>query len=372
MKVGSTLRTVVPFFPAREEFLVLRPQLEKALNVVGNSGRWILGRQVEIFEKELGRLIGVKYVVSCASGTDAITLTLMAWGLGVGDEVVVPANCYPTVFGVAAAGCTPLLVDIDPATGCLAPKLLPKVITPATRAVLAVHLYGMPADVAAIQSFCKQRKLILIEDCAQAVGTMIKDRHVGTWGDVGVLSFYPTKNLGAYGDGGAVITNNRGLAERVRRLRMYGEQERYNSIVIGRNSRLDELQAAFLLVKLPFVRQWVERRRYLAGLYQIGLSTLPIMLPKEPADIVHSYHLFVLLSEKRRSLQAYLFHKGIETVVHYPRPIHLTQAFFHLKRKRKFLQAERWSRLVLSLPMHPFLTDQQVTYTVSVIKDFFS
>lgn len=371
-KTENTIGVKVPFFPAKLEYLSIKDELHQDLDMIGLSGRYILGEMVNRFENRLAAEVGVKYAVGCASGTDALTLSLKALGIGPKDEVIVPANVYPTIFGVALSGAKLRLVDVLKNSGNIDPDDLELRITKETKAIVTVHLYGLPADLKQIKQTCLKHNLFLIEDCAQAFGAKYLGKSVGSFGNLAIFSFYPTKNLGAIGDGGAVVTNNKQLYEKLKMLRMYGEKKRYDSQLVGMNSRLDEIQAAFLLTKLKYSPQWLSRKKYLAKIYLKELSLLKDLdLPLTTIDREHTYHLFVIKTKKRNQLQEWLTKQGIETGIHYPIPIHFTKPFSYLGKNNSFPHAEEWSDEALSLPLHPFLSRGQIKYVVKKVKEFF-
>lgn len=320
---------------------------------------FILGENVTKFEKEFAQYLGITYAVGVGSGTDALTLSIRALGLGPHDEVLVPANSYPTVFGIAQSGVSLRLVDCG-WDGNISTFDLPKRITKRTKAIIAVHLYGNPADIVRVKRIAGA-DISIIEDCAQAHGACIGKKKVGTFGDIACFSFYPTKNLGAYGDGGMVVTKNARLANRVRMLRMYGERERYKSMEISGVSRLDELQATILRVKLRHLDNWNKKRKELANYYEKGLKGISLI----KGGRASCHHLFVIRSKKRDALQNYLAKNGIGTSIHYPIPIHLTPAFRFLGYRRgDFPVAEALSHEVLSLPFFPEMTRKEVDMVV--------
>ena len=383
---------MIPVFTLERQNDLLKKEVQKAIAEVIRSGIFILGPKVEEFEKEFAEYLGVKYAVGVASGTEAISLTLLALGIDRGDEVIMPANSYPTAFAVTAVGAIPKVADIDPNTYTIDPDSIEQAITKRTKAILPVHLYGQPAEMEKILVIGRKYKIPVIEDCAQAHGAEIifskspkslrslkkKDgKKVGSIGDIGCFSFYPTKNLGCFGDGGMVVTNNEEIYKRVKLFRMYGEESRYRSVLLGLNSRLDEMQAAILLVKLKYLDQWNERRRKIAELYQLTYENTTkaninnLQLPFEASYVRHVYHLFVIRTKKRDQLKRYLEEKGIQTAIHYPRPLHRQSSFKFLGHKRgDFPQSERVSREVLSLPMWPELKEGEVERIVEAIQRF--
>lgn len=354
-----------------KEYHSIKNEINFAVFRVLESGWYLLGEEISGFEKELASFVGTKYAVGVASGTDALTLSLKALGLKKSDGVVVPANVYPTAFGVALSGAKLELADVDPETLNITVDTLKKAVNSKTRAVVAVHLYGNPVDIAPIKKFCRDRGLYLIEDCAQAIGAKYRGRNVGMFGDISCFSFYPTKNLGAYGDAGAVLTNSRKLARKVQLLRMYGEEDRYKSVLLGHNSRMDEIQAAVLRVKLRHLAKWNKKRLELAKMYRKQLTGLPVKVLSETGKPV--YHLFVIMADKRRELSSFLKSKNIETGIHYPTAVHQTPSFSGLGHKcGDFPVTEKAVCEVLSLPLHPFLEEKDVKYVVGAVREFYS
>ena len=356
----------------RAEYLAYQNEINQAIQAVLTGGRYILGPEVEAFEREFAEFIGTRFGIGAGSGTDALYLALKATGIGPGDEVLtVPHTAVATVAAIEMCGATPVLVDIDQSTYTLDPKRLEAAISPRAKAVLPVHLYGHPADMAPILKIARRHGLLVVEDCAQAHGATYHEKRVGGIGDISAFSFYPTKNLGAIGDGGLVATNDPGLAEKVRLLRQYGWQERYVSQVTGWNSRLDELQAAILRVKLRHLAEGNRRRRALAELYNEGLRHLPVIIPTHNSGNEHVYHQYVIRHSQRDEMQAFLSARKIVTLIHYPMPIHLQPAYRgRLGASGSFPVSEQAAREILSLPIYPELTDAQVQTVVQAIADF--
>lgn len=346
-------------------------ELDGAFQRVLRSGRFILGQEVESFEAEFAAYCGVQHCIGVASGMEALQLSLLACGIGPGDEVItVSHTAMPTAFAIAATGATPVFLDIDPQTYTLRPDQLEATISERTRAILPVHLYGHCADMDAILEVAARHKIDVIEDAAQAHGSRYKGRRAGSMGRLGCFSFYPTKNLGALGDAGAVTTNDRELATRLRQLRNYGGTRKYHHETMGYNSRLDELQAAILRVKLPHLEGWNECRRRLAEGYLSRLEDR-FSAPKVKAECVHNYHLFVIQSEERDRLQEHLRARNIETLIHYPVPCHLQQAFRKIKHRCCDLPiTERVANQVLSLPMFPTLSVEGVEHIARCVNSF--
>lgn len=363
----------VPLVDFKKEYREIAAEVNSGIKRVLESGWFILGSEVESFEKEFAGFVGVEYAVGVGTGTDAITLSLKALGIKEGDGVVVPANVYPSAFGVALSGAILQLADVDPKTLNLSLETLKRAVKQNTRAVLAVHLYGNPVDLEGIVNFCKDKHLALVEDCAQATGAFYQGRRVGSFGDIACFSFYPTKNLGAYGDGGMVATNNRDLAHKIKLWRMYGEEARYQSKLVGHNSRLDEIQAAILRAKLKYVDRWNQRRREIAERYEQGFSGLPLEIISSSEASQPVYHLFVVKTDDRDMLSDYLKKRGVVTGVHYPVPIHLTPSFSSLGYKEgDFPVSEEASATVLSLPLYPQMSEADLEYVIKTVKSYFS
>jgi dTDP-4-amino-4,6-dideoxygalactose transaminase len=362
----------VPFGDLRRRYQPIRDDVDSAVSRVLDSGWFILGHEVERFEREFAASLGARHSVGVANGTDAIHLALRAAGVGTGDEVITAANtCVPTVAGISMSGAAPVLVDVEPLSFNLDPSKLEASITPRTRAIVPVHLYGQAADLDPILEIAGKHHLIVIEDAAQAVGATYKGRKLGTIADAGCFSFYPSKNLGAVGDAGAVVTGREELAERIRQLRNYGETQRYYHANNGVNSRLDEIQAAILRTQLPKLDRWIQRRREIAGVYSREINNPLIRTPVESNYGVHNYHLYVVRCESRDRLQQHLDSCGVSTLIHYPIPIHLQQAYQNLnKREGDYPISEICAREVLSLPVFPELADEEVSHVVASLNSF--
>lgn len=358
----------------KNQFRALESGIREAIDRVLERGWFVLGEELESFEHAFAAYLGVRHAIGVGSGTDAIHLALRAAEVGAGDEVITVANtAVPTLAGISASGATPVLVDIDPDTFTLDPALLDRAVTERTKAIVPVHLYGHACDMDPILAVAKSRGLAVIEDCAQAHGARYKGRACGTFGAAAAFSFYPSKNLGAYGDGGAVATNSAALDERLRMLRNYGEETRYHHVCQGFNSRLDELQAAVLGVKLPHLDAWNDARRAHAARYREVLEGLPLRLPSEAEWATHCYHLYVVRSPDRDALRQHLQAEGIGTQLHYPVPVHLQEAYAFLdKGPGSFPQSEEAASEVLSLPMYPELTSDDVAQVGLAVEGFFS
>lgn len=372
MRIASSEPAVVPFLDLGREVQALRPELDTAIARVLDRGRFVLGAEVDAFEQEFAAWLGVGHAVGVASGTDAIALALRALGVQAGDEVITVANtCAPTAFGISMTGASVRLADCDPDTLMLSLPSVEAAITRRTRAIVPVHLYGSAADMAALRALAEARGLWLVEDCSHAIGTLLHGGPAGTFGHAAAFSFYPTKNLGAYGDGGCVVTPRADVAERVRLLRRQGEKERDVASEFGLNSRLDEIQAAILRAKLGRVRSWNERRNQIARRYRDALAGFAIRIPNAPAYLErHAYHLFPVLVDDRDRFRRRLASRGIETLVHYPLPLHFQPALRHLGyRKRAFPNAERVCCTVVSLPLFPHLTGEEIEQVVRAVRE---
>ena len=357
----------IPFLDLQAMHADMRPALDAAYRRVVDSNNFILGKELELFEAEFANYCEVKHAIGVANGLDALFLVLKAMGIGEGDEVIVPANTYiATWLAVSYAGATPVPVEPDPQTFNLNPALVEAAITPRTRVILPVHLYGQPADMDPINELAVKHNLRVLEDAAQAHGARYKGRRVGGLGDAAGFSFYPGKNLGALGDGGAITTNDDALAAQLRVLRNYGSERKYHNEIKGFNSRLDELQAAFLREKLKLLDGWNKQRRKIADTYRAGLSESGLTLPLVPAWAEPVWHLFVVKTGDRIAFQKALADRGVATMIHYPVAPHRQPAYAELcLGEESFLVAESIHRDVLSLPIWPQMTDAQVVEVIS-------
>ncbi len=343
--------------------VAIREELEAAFREVLDSNWFILGPQVEAFEQEYAAYTGTKYAVGVSNGLDALVLCLRALGVEAGDEVIVPSNTYiATVLAVTHVGATPVFVEPRIDTYNIDPSLIPAAITKRTKAIMPVHLYGQACEMDAIMDIAHAHNLLVVEDNAQAHGATWKGRRTGSWGHLNATSFYPGKNLGALGDAGAVTTDDPDLAHKVKVLRNYGSQKKYLNEVVGYNNRLDELQAAFLKVKLKYIEQWTRERQQIASWYDAALKeALGITLPRTHSDASHSYHLYVIRTQRRVELQQRLADHGIGTLIHYPIPPHLQEAYKDLGYKEgDFPIAEELAITMLTLPMWPGMVQDQV------------
>lgn len=363
----------IPFATFQIMHNEIRKSLDSAYKKVIESNYFIQGEECKNFEREFAEYCETKYCIGVGNGLDALFLILKALNIHQGDEVIVPSNTYiATALAVSYVDATPIFVEPDISTYNINPDLIEKKITSRTKAIIAVHLQGRAADMDRINEIAKKYNLYVIEDAAQAHGVLYKGKRVGSFGDAAGFSFYPGKNLGALGDGGCVVTNNEDIAKKVRVLGNYGSDYKYHHIYKGNNSRLDELQAAFLRCKLPHLDRWNEDRKRIAKKYIEGIKNPLITLPLKDDDIFdHIYHVFVIRCEKRDALEAYLNDKGIGTVKHYPIPMHLQEAYKDLELpKGSFPIAEEISETVLSIPMYYGMTDEECDYVIEALNQF--
>ena len=353
-----------------KEYEETKEELLKAMTEVFESGTLILGQKVRDFEQAYSDYIGVKYGVGCDNGTNAITLALKGLGVCEGDQVITVSNtAIPTVSAIVSAGATPVFVDIDPETYLMDVTKVEAAITPRTKAILPVHLYGQCVDMDPLLDIAKNYHLYVVEDCAQAHGSEYKGRKAGSMGDISTTSFYPTKILGGYGDGGIVNTNDEALAQHLRRLRFYGAETTYYANEHGYNSRLDELQAALLLTKLPKIEQYIHRRREIAAMYQDALAGTELILPKEAPYGRHAYYLYVVRHPNRDEIIKKLRENNIHVNISYPWPIHTMKGYEYLGWKTGDLpETESASMEIFSLPMYPSLTNEEVARVIEVLR----
>jgi len=372
---------VVPFLDLTRQQTKIKTEILSATQKVYEKGRFILGEEVSAFEKEFSHYCGVRHGVGVGSGTDALYLALKAAGIGEEDEVVTVANSFvATALAISFTGAKPLFIDIDPKSYTMDPNSLELLLKrekikksgQKIRAVVPVHLYGYPADMDSILNIANRYGLLVIEDACQAHGAKYGRRKVGSFGAMGCFSFYPTKNLGGYGDGGMVVTDHHKYDQKLRLLRCYGEREKYQHILKGHNSRLDEIQAAILRVKLKHLDQWNEARRKKAELYTKMLSPSGVICPWEKKGVRHVYHLYTIETGKRDTLQTFLKKKGVETLIHYPIPIPFQRAYRELGYRRGDLPlTNRWSHKILSLPFFPEMEESEMEEVAEGIRSFF-
>ena len=352
----------------------IKLEVDAAIHSVLDSGQFVLGKEVGEFECQISGYLGLKYSVGCASGTDALQIALMALGIGPGDEVITtPFTFVATAETIALLGAKPVYVDIDPRTYNIDPALIERAITPKTKAILPVHLYGQAADMDPITDIARKHRLHVIEDAAQALGASYKGRKVCTFGDVGCISYFPSKNLGAFGDAGMVVCNDLSLGERMKMISVHGSRVRYHHEVVGINSRLDTLQAVVLKVKLRHLDNWNTQRQKCAERYNRLLEGTPVTAPYVSPACTHIFHQYTLRVPKRDALDAYLSEKGIPHAIYYPIPLHLQKAFaMSGGKKGDFPVTEKACEEVISLPMHTELTEEQQQYITDAIRAFYS
>ncbi|HEY6328545.1 MAG TPA: DegT/DnrJ/EryC1/StrS family aminotransferase [Blastocatellia bacterium] len=365
-------KIAIPFGDLKRQYVSIRDEIDSACRRVLEKGWFVLGDEVAAFESEFARYLGASHSVGVGSGTEALHLALLALGAAPGGEVIIPANtCVPTASAISVAGCTPVLVDVDPKTFNIDPARVKEAITARTCAIIPVHLYGQSADLDPILEIAEQHRVRVIEDVAQGHGSTYKGRKLGTFGAAGCFSFYPSKNLGAYGDGGAVVVADEELSARLKSLRSYGENGRYFHSRKGVNSRLDELQAAILRVKLRHLDEWNDRRRKIAARYNSEIVNPMISKPAPCRYGAENYHLYVIRCRWRDDLKEHLAVLGIGTLIHYPVPIHLQEAYKELGKGRgDYAAAEACADEVLSLPMFPELSETEISHIVESVNSF--
>jgi dTDP-4-amino-4,6-dideoxygalactose transaminase len=366
------MRGMIPFLDLRALNTQYQNEIQAAINRTINSGWYILGDEVKNFEKEFAEYCGVKHAIGVANGLDALTLILKAYEIGEGDEVIVPANTYiATILAISANGATPVLVEPDINSYNLDPSKIEEKITSKTKAIMVVHLYGQVANMGPINEIAKKYNLKIIEDAAQAHGAIYSGKRAGSLGDAAGFSFYPSKNLGALGDGGAITTNDDELAEKLRALRNYGSHEKYKNLFKGVNSRLDEIQAAILRVKLKYLDKDNEKRRQIAEYYLNHIKNEKVILPiiESGNRLSHVWHLFVVRVENRERFQKYLKENGIQTIIHYPIPPHKQKAYEEWKHC-SFSISEEIHKTVISLPISPVLALEHVKKIVKVVNKY--
>jgi dTDP-4-amino-4,6-dideoxygalactose transaminase len=362
----------VPYFDLPAQIRALRPQLDAAIARTLDQCSFCLGPDVAKFEKDFAAYVGAAHGIGFNSGTSALHVAALLLNLGPGDEVITtPFTFVATSWALAYVGAKPVFVDIDEATFNLDPALVERALTPRTKAIVPVHLYGHPCDVDPLLEICRKHRLPLLEDAAQAHGAKYKGKPVGTFGELAAYSFYPGKNLGACGEAGALVTSRADFAARARSLREHGSKERYYHDEVGFNYRMEGIQGAVLNVKLPHLTAWTTRRRQIAHRYHARLASTPLRLPREASWAQSVYHCYVVRHAQRERLREHLQGKGVGTAMHYPLPLHLQKCFAHLGYKEgDFPVAERAARECISLPVYPDLTDEQVDYVAAMIGEF--
>ncbi len=365
---------MIPFLDLKRKYKVHKKEINRAVSRVFQNGNFILGPELDKFEKSFAKYLGAKYAVGLNSGTDALIFSLTALGIGPGAEVITVANTFiATVMAIRAVGAKPVFVDVDPTTQNIDVTKIEGAITKNTKAILTVHLFGYPADMDAIMRLARKYKLKVVEDACQAHGAKFKDKYLGTIGDAGCFSFYPTKTLGGFGDGGAALVHDKNIAQKIKMLGNYGESEKYKSEIEGRNSSLDEIQAALLSWGLTNLAKWNKKREKLASLYSKNLKNLPIKLPLHgSSEYSRAWYLYVIQTPDRDKLRDRLLSKSIGTMIHYPIPITSQRAYSFLNYKESDLPVtSRLSREILSLPLYPELKESEVVKICKVIREFY-
>lgn len=360
---------MIPLLDLQAQYESIKDEIDNAVQEVLKSGQFILGPHLKALEEEIAAYCDTEYAVGVASGTDALHLSLLACSIGPGDEVITtPFTFIATAEAISQTGAIPIFVDVNPKTFNIDANQIEEKITPKTKAILPVHLYGQPADMDEILAIVRKYSLNVIEDCAQAIGAEYKGKPVGSFGETGCFSFFPSKNLGCYGDGGMVVTNNPEIAEKVRLLRTHGSKQKYYHSLLGFNSRLDEIQAAILRVKLKYLDEWNERRQKVAALYETLLKNSPATTPYLAPERKHVYHQYTIRTVKRDELQEKLREAGVATAIYYPLPLHLQEVYNPLGyTEGSFPESECAAKEALSLPMYPELTEEQISKIASEI-----
>lgn len=363
----------IPLLDLKAQYQTIRDEVRQVVDHVLDNGRYILGPEVSKLEEEIAQFCGVKFAVGVANGTDALLLALDAYGVGPGDEVITtPFTFFATAEVVSRLGATPVFVDIDPETYNIDVSQIRAKITDKTKAIIPVHIFGQPANMDEIMALAEEYQLFVLEDAAQAIGSEYKGRKIGSWGHAATFSFFPTKNLGGYGDGGMVVTNDEELARKVRILRVHGSNPKYYHSMIGYNSRLDEIQAAILRVKLRYLERWNDARRQKAALYNELLKDTPLITPVHGENRKHIYHLYIVQADDRDSLMEHLKEKGISTGVYYPVPLHQQNVYQSLGYSEGSLpHAEYMAKRTFALPLYAELEDETIRYIADVIKSYY-
>lgn len=369
----NTTQRKIPLLDLKAQYETIKPEIKAAIDEVLESGNYIMGPAVKQFEESIAEYCGVKYAIGVANGTDALLLTLDALGIGPGDEVITsPFTFFASAEVISQLGATPVFVDIEPDTYNMDAKKLEAAITSKTKAVIPVHIFGQPVDMDVIMEIAEKHNLYVIEDACQAIGAMYKEKRVGSIGTAGCFSFFPTKNLGGYGDGGIIVTNSEELAKKAQILRVHGSYPKYYHSMVGYNSRLDALQAAILQVKLKYIDQWNQLRREKAALYDNSLKNLPVQIPFIQSERETVYHLYIIQTECRDELIEYLKENGVASGIYYPVPLHQQQIYEGLGYEDGSLpEAEKAAQGTLALPLYPELQLEEQQYVVSVVKQFF-
>jgi dTDP-4-amino-4,6-dideoxygalactose transaminase len=361
----------IPLLDLQAQYMQIKDKMDKAVLDVIQGGRYILGPEVKELEKEIAEYCGTKNGIGVANGTDALLLVLKAWGIGPGDEVITsPFTFFASAEVISQVGATPVFVDVEPETLNIDVKLLESKINERTKAIIAVHIFGQMADMDSLMQLANKHNLLVLEDACQAIGAEYKGRKAGSIGHAGCFSFFPTKNLGGYGDGGMIVTDDDTLAEKIRVLRAHGSKVKYHHTDIGYNSRLDEIQAAILRVKFPHLDNWNDARREKARLYTSWLNGTAYITPCEAPEQKHVFHLYILRSKKREAVMKELQQRGISTAIYYPVPLHLQEVYSSLGYRRGDMPvAEQATHEAFAIPLFPELTKEQMEYIVATLKE---
>lgn len=369
----NTTTHKVPLLDLVKQYRSIEAEIKAAVDDVLSSGNYIMGKHVADFEQKMADYCNVKYAIGVANGTDALLLVLDALGIGPGDEVITtPFTFFASAEVVSQLGAKPVFIDIDPKTYNFDVSKLEAAITPNTKAIIPVHIFGQPVDMDEVLALAKKYNLYVVEDACQAIGSKYKEQKIGSLGVAGCFSFFPTKNLGGYGDGGMIVTNDEELAKKIKILRAHGSNPKYYHSMIGYNSRLDSLQAAMLNVKLAYIDQWNAARRQKAAVYNEALKGLPIQVPFEKENRYAVYHLYIIQTDLRDELMAFLQEKGISSGVYYPVPLHLQEVYKDLGYDRESLiESEKAAKGTMALPLYPEMTEEEQQYVISVVREFF-
>lgn len=369
----NTTTHKVPLLDLVKQYKNIEAEIKAAVDDVLSSGNYIMGKHVADFEQKMADYCNVKCAIGVANGTDALLLVLDALGIGPGDEVITtPFTFFASAEVVSQLGAKPVFIDIDPKTYNFDVSKLEAAITPNTKAIIPVHIFGQPVDMDEVLALAKKYNLYVVEDACQAIGSKYKEQEIGSLGVAGCYSFFPTKNLGGYGDGGMIVTNDEELAKKIKILRAHGSNPKYYHSMIGYNSRLDSLQAAMLNVKLAYIDQWNAARRQKAAVYNEALKDLPIQVPFEKENRYAVYHLYIIQTDLRDELMAFLQEKGISSGVYYPVPLHLQEVYKDLGYERESLiESEKAAKGTMALPLYPEMTEEEQQYVISVVREFF-
>lgn len=369
----NTTTHKVPLLDLVKQYKNIEAEIKAAVDDVLSSGNYIMGKHVADFEQKMADYCNVKCAIGVANGTDALLLVLDALGIGPGDEVITtPFTFFASAEVVSQLGAKPVFIDIDPKTYNFDVSKLEAAITPNTKAIIPVHIFGQPVDMDEVLALAKKFNLYVVEDACQAIGSKYKEQKIGSLGVAGCFSFFPTKNLGGYGDGGMIVTNDEELAKKIKILRAHGSNPKYYHSMIGYNSRLDSLQAAMLNVKLAYIDQWNAARRQKAAVYNEALKDLPIQVPFEKESRYSVYHLYIIQTDLRDELMAFLQEKGISSGVYYPVPLHLQEVYKDLGYDRESLiESEKAAKGTMALPLYPEMTEEEQQYVISVVREFF-